>query len=155
MLKWCQSVHSNRISGKIFPNLQGRTMRIYPSLWSLFFFSYYNMQKWKRGLPIAAERKSNKSEEPSFIQSNPETEMRETTAEQKRSAYLRACTQNASTNDKLGYLKGQESPDIPLLILHIIEHMTQLRWRKYSVLSRGQWEWGNHQTPQAPPELRL
>lgn len=44
---------------------------------------------------------------------------------QKRSAYLRACTQNASTNDNIGYPKGQESPDIPLLILHIIEHMTQ------------------------------
>lgn len=84
------------------------------------------------------EVRLQKSEEPSFIQSNSETEMKETTAEQKRSAYVRACTQSASTNDNLGYLKGQENPDIPLLKLHIIEHMTQLRWRKYLVLSRGQ-----------------
>lgn len=83
---------------------------------------------------------SQRSEEPSFIQFNSETEMKETTAEQKRSAYLRACTQNGSTNDNLVYLKGQESPDISLLILHIIEHMTHLRWRKYLMLSRGQGE---------------
>lgn len=42
-----------------------------------FVFFYYNMQKWKRCLPTAAEGKSDKNEEPSFIQSNPETEMRQ------------------------------------------------------------------------------
>jgi len=61
------------------------------------------------------------SEEPSFIQSSPETEMKETAEDQKRiGAYPKACTQNASTNVNIGYLKGQENPDIHLLTLHIM-----------------------------------
>lgn len=79
------------------------------------------MQNWKRCLPTAAKGKLDNSEEPPFIQSNPEREMKETVEGQKRrSAHPRACTQNASTNDNIGYLKGQENPDIHLLIIHIM-----------------------------------
>lgn len=38
----------------------------------------------------------------------------------RRSAHPRAGTQNASTNDYIGYLKGQENPDIHLLSLRIM-----------------------------------
>lgn len=82
--------------------------------------------------------------------------MKETAEYQKRrSAHPRACTQNVSTNDNMGYLKGQENPDIHLLSLHIMKHMTQLRGRKYLELSERQKEAGYHQTIQAPPEERF
>lgn len=81
-------------------------MRVYPSIGSHLFgvLSIIICRSERDGYP-QQQRGSQTSEEPSFIQSNSETEMKETTAEQKRSAYLRACTLNASTNDNLGYLK--------------------------------------------------
>lgn len=77
------------------------------------------MQKWKRCLPTAAKGKLDNSEKSSFIQPNPEREMKETAEDQKR-ANCRVCTQNGSTNDNIGYLKGQENPDIHLLIFHTV-----------------------------------
>lgn len=133
-------------------------MRAYSSFWShlFFFFSILTCRTERDANPTVTKGKSDNSEEPSFIQSSSETEMKETAEYQKRrSAHPRACTQNVSTNDNMGYLKGQENPDIHLLSLHIMKHMTQLRGRKYLELSERQKEAGYHQTIQAPPEERF
>lgn len=108
----------------IFPNIQGCTMRVYPSTWSFLVFSVITCRSEKDAYP--QQQRGSQTRTKSITYTIQPRNTNETTAEQKRSAYLRACTQNASTNDNLDYLKGQESPDIPLLILHIIERMTQL-----------------------------
>lgn len=45
------------------------------------------MQNWKRFLPTVAKRKSENSEESSFIQSKPETEMKATAEDQKEEVH--------------------------------------------------------------------